>query len=80
MRQLPAPGDHAVEGYVDGAGQVRAYETDSGKQRWNLDLPKTGIFALACTPDGKTVAAGGADDVLANEQVRRIYLGSEFKL
>ena len=46
---------------LDGAGQVRAYETDSGKQTWNLDLPETGVFAVACSPDGKTVAAGGAD-------------------
>jgi mono/diheme cytochrome c family protein len=46
---------------LDGAGQVRGYETDSGKQVWNLDLPETGVYALTCSPDGKTLAVGGAD-------------------
>ncbi|MEH6568146.1 MAG: LPS export ABC transporter ATP-binding protein [Halioglobus sp.] len=30
--------------------------------------------------EGHIIAAGSAEDVLADEQVRRIYLGSEFKL
>ncbi len=30
--------------------------------------------------DGEVIAAGDADTVLANEQVRRVYLGDEFRL
>jgi hypothetical protein len=45
---------------LDGKGQLRAYETDTGKDRWTLDLP-TGGFALAVSPDGMTLAASGAD-------------------
>ncbi|MEH6591726.1 MAG: LPS export ABC transporter ATP-binding protein [Halioglobus sp.] len=30
--------------------------------------------------EGHIIAAGGADDVLQNEHVKKIYLGSEFKL
>jgi lipopolysaccharide export system ATP-binding protein len=30
--------------------------------------------------EGHIIAAGSAEEVLADEQVRRIYLGAEFKL
>jgi WD40 repeat protein len=46
---------------LDGKGQVRAYETDSGKQTWSLDVPASGIYAITCSADGKTVATGGTD-------------------
>jgi WD40 repeat protein len=46
---------------LDGAGQIRAFETDNGKQVWNLDVAESGIYALAVSPDGKTLAATGSD-------------------
>ena len=46
---------------LDGRGQVRGYETDSGKKTWQLDVPEAAIYALACSADGATVAAAGAD-------------------
>jgi WD40 repeat protein len=49
---------------LNGAGNIRGYETDSGKQLWNIDLPQTAIYALACSPDGTTLAAGGADGIV----------------
>jgi hypothetical protein len=30
---------------LDGKGQVRAYETDSGKVQWTLDVPETALYA-----------------------------------
>jgi WD40 repeat protein len=45
---------------LDGKGQVRAYNTDGGKDKWTLDLP-TGAFAIAVSPDGETLAASGYD-------------------
>jgi len=46
---------------LNGKGQVRAYETDSGKPTWSLDEPESAIYAITCSPDGKIVATGGAD-------------------
>ena len=49
---------------LDGAGQVRGFETDSGKELWKLDLPESGVFALAVRPDGNQLAAAGADGMI----------------
>ena len=46
---------------LDGHGQVRGYETDSGKKAWQLDVPEAAIYAVACSADGATVAAAGGD-------------------
>ncbi len=46
---------------LDNAGQVRAYETDNGKQVWSLPIEGAGVYALAVSPDGKTLAASGGD-------------------
>ena len=67
---------------LDGKGQVRAYETDSGKVLWTLDVPESGIYALASSPDGATLAAAGADGQVrlidtANGQLRRAFLPVE---
>jgi mono/diheme cytochrome c family protein len=48
-------------GTLDGKAQVRCYETDSGKRLWQLDVPETALYALACAADGKTVAVAGGD-------------------
>lgn len=49
---------------LDGAGNIRGFDTDSGQQVWNLDVPETSIYTLACSPDGTTLAAGGADGMV----------------
>ncbi len=64
---------------LDGKGQVRAYETDSGKVLWTLDVPEAAIYALACAPDGATLAAAGADGQIrlidaASGQLRKAFL------
>jgi len=46
---------------LDGRSQVRGYETDSGKKLWQIDVPDAAIYAVACSADGSTVAAAGAD-------------------
>ena len=49
---------------LDGHSQVRGYETDSGKKAWQLEVPEAAIYAVACSADGATVAAAGADGQL----------------
>ena len=46
---------------LDGHGQVRGYETDSGKKAWQLEVPEASMYTVACSADGATVAAAGAD-------------------
>ena len=48
-------------GTLDGKAQVSCCETDSGKPLWQLDVPETALYALACAPDGNTLAAAGGD-------------------
>ncbi len=64
---------------LDGQGQVRSYETDSGKVQWTLDVPESAIYALACSPDGATLAAAGSDGRIrlidvATGQLRKSFL------
>ena len=56
---------------LDGKGQVRGYETDSGKRLWQVDVVEGGMYALSCSADGTTLAAAGADG-----QVRVIHAAS----
>jgi len=46
---------------LDGKGEVKAFQVDSGKDLWKVSFPETGVYALACTPDGKTLAVSGFD-------------------
>ena len=46
---------------LDGTGQVRAYQTDSGDEVWKFNVVQGGIFALASSPDATTLAAAGFD-------------------
>jgi len=46
---------------LDGTGEVRVYEADSGKRLSKFDGQKGGVFAVAFSPDGKTVASAGFD-------------------
>ncbi|MGO8747978.1 MAG: DUF1549 domain-containing protein [Thermoguttaceae bacterium] len=48
-------------GSLDGRGQVRGYETDSGKKAWQLEVPEAAIYTVACSAAGASVAASGAD-------------------
>jgi WD40 repeat protein/mono/diheme cytochrome c family protein len=64
---------------LDGKGQVRAYETDSDKVLWTLDVPEAAVYALACSPDGATLAAAGSDGQIrlidtASGQLRNAFL------
>jgi hypothetical protein len=63
---------------LDGKGQVRAYETDSGKVQWTLDVPETALYALACAPDGATLTVAGTDGQIrlidaASGQIRKAF-------
>jgi len=46
---------------LDGRGQIRGYETDSGKKVWQFDVPDAAIYAVSSSAYGQTVAAAGAD-------------------
>ena len=64
---------------LDGRGEVRGYQTDSGKTLWRLDVPETAIYALAGAADGKTVAAAGTDGRVrlidaATGKIRKTFL------
>ncbi|MBM4090504.1 MAG: DUF1553 domain-containing protein [Planctomycetes bacterium] len=67
-----------VAGSLDGRGQVRCYETDSGTVLWTLDVPESAMYALAGTPDGTTLFAAGTDGRIrvidpGNGQVRKAF-------
>lgn len=70
---------------LDGRGQVRAYETDSGKLLWTLDVSESAIYAIACSPDGRTLAAAGSDGQLrlidaSSGQLRQSFLPVELSV
>jgi WD40 repeat protein len=46
---------------LDGSGRLRCFETDSGTLVWDVPVAETGIYAIACSPDGATLAAAGSD-------------------
>lgn len=53
-------GNHIVAGSsYNGKGQVRVYETETGKLVWKIDVGP--IYSACFSPDGQTVAAGGFD-------------------
>ena len=79
VRFSPDGGRAFAGSSLDGKGQVRAYETDSGKVLWTLDVPEAAIYALACAPDGATLAAAGSDGQIrlidaASGQLRKAFL------
>lgn len=49
---------------LNGKGEVRAFEIDSGKEVWKLPVEESGVFAVACAPDGKTLAVSGFDGLI----------------
>jgi WD40 repeat protein/mono/diheme cytochrome c family protein len=46
---------------LDGAGEVRVYEVDSGKKVATFEGCKTPVFSVVFSPDSKVVASGGTD-------------------
>jgi WD40 repeat protein len=58
-------GKHFAAGSsLDGAGEARVYETDSGKRVSTFEAVKTPVYAVAFRPDGKLVATAGFDGLV----------------
>ncbi|MEQ8789561.1 MAG: c-type cytochrome domain-containing protein [Pirellulaceae bacterium] len=58
-------GERIVAGSSNaGAGQVRVYAVEDGKEQMKIEIPQGGIFAVAISPDGKRVASGGFDGLV----------------
>jgi WD40 repeat protein/mono/diheme cytochrome c family protein len=49
---------------LDGAGEVRIYETDSGKLLLKLEGQRGAVYAVSFSPDGKAVASAGFDGMV----------------
>jgi WD40 repeat protein len=64
---------------LDGKGEVKAFRIDNGKDLWKVAMPETGVYALACSPDGKTLAVSGFDGKIrllstASGEVRNAFI------
>ena len=46
---------------LDGEGEVRCFEIDSGKQLWTRSLKNSPVFAVRSAPNGQELAVGGYD-------------------
>jgi mono/diheme cytochrome c family protein len=49
---------------LDGAGEARVYEVDSGKRISTFEAVKTPVYSIAFRPDGKLVATAGFDGLV----------------
>jgi mono/diheme cytochrome c family protein/DNA-binding beta-propeller fold protein YncE len=49
---------------LDGAGEARVFEVDTGKRVSTFDAVKTPVYAVAFRPDGKLVATAGFDGIV----------------
>jgi WD40 repeat protein len=49
---------------LDGSGEARVYEVDSGKRVSTFEAVKTPVYAVAFRPDGKVVATAGFDGLV----------------
>src|SRR5262249_3660935 len=63
---------------LDGAGEARVFEVDSGKRVSTFDAVKTPVYAVAFRPDGKTVATAGFGGVVRLSDRMTGKLGKEF--
>lgn len=68
----------AVGSSLDGAGEVRVYETDSGKLLHKLAGQKGAIYAVAFSTSGKVVASGGFDGLVRLNDAETGALVKEF--
>jgi len=64
---------------LDGQGEVKAFQIESGKDLWKVAMPETGAYALACSPDGKTLAVSGFDGKVrllstASGEIRKTFV------
>jgi WD40 repeat protein len=53
----------AAEGTPYGPGAVKVFDVNSGQPVLAFQEPKDAVFSVAFSPDGKLLAAGGADNV-----------------
>lgn len=63
---------------LDGKGEARVYEVDSGKRVSTLEAVKTPVFAVAFRPDGAVIAAAGTDGIVRLSDTKTGKLIREF--
>ncbi len=63
---------------LDGTGEVRIYETDSGKLLHKLEGQHGGVYAVAFSHNGKRVASGGFDGLVRLNDAETGKLVKEF--
>ncbi len=67
------------EGTPHGPGAVRLFDVQTGQPVLVFQEPKDAVFALAFSPDGKLLAAGGADSAARVWSVDEKKLAAELK-
>jgi len=68
-----------AEGAPYGPGAVKVFDINSGQPTLAFAEPKDAVFAVAFSPDGKLLAAGGADNVARVWSVDENKLAGELK-
>jgi WD40 repeat protein len=74
-----APWLAVAEGTAYGPGAVKIFDVGSGQPVLAFQEPKDAVFAVAFSPDGKLLAAGGADNVARVWSVDENKLVTELK-
>ena len=68
-----------AEGTPYGPGAVKVFDVGSGQPALAFQEPKDAVFAVAFSPDGKLLAAGGADNIARVWDVDQQKLVGEIK-